>query len=71
MIIVSTLAVLNLEHVVFKIMAGLTEGEKSANDAAYGILWLITTFSIMSSPVLIVSYLAIIYSKWKKPVTSR
>ena len=69
-IIVSALTALNLEHVVFKIMAGLTEDEKSANDAAYGILWLITSLSVMSSPVLIISYLAVIYAKWKKPASA-
>lgn len=68
-IIVTSLTVLNLEHVVFKIMAGLSEDEKSANDAAYGILWLITTVSMMASPVLLVSYLTIIYQKWKKTVS--
>lgn len=68
-IIVSALTALNLEHVVFKIMAGLSEDERTANDAAYSILWVITTFSIMSSPVLIISYLAIFFSKWKRPLT--
>jgi len=62
-IIVTSLTLLNPEHVVFKIMAGLTEDEQSANDTAYGILWLITTFSMMASPVLLISYLTIIYKK--------
>lgn len=66
-IIVTSLTALNLEHVVFKIMAGLTEDEKSANDAAYTILWLITSISMMASPVLLISYLTMIYLKWRKP----
>ncbi|MCU7869281.1 MAG: hypothetical protein KZQ98_12210 [Candidatus Thiodiazotropha sp. (ex Lucinoma borealis)] len=64
-IIVSSLAMLNLEHVVFRIMAGLTENEKSANDAAYGILMLITYLSFLASPVLLVSYIAIIIKRRK------
>lgn len=64
-IIVSALTALNLEHVVFKIMAGLAEDEKSANDAAYGILFLITYLSVMASPVLLISYLGLIYARYK------
>ena len=64
-IIVSVLAMLNLEHVVFKIMAGLTEDEKSANDAAYSILLLITWFSFMASPVLLISYVWMIIARRK------
>lgn len=64
-IIVSLLAMLNLEHVVFRLMAGLAEDEKSANDAAYAILVLITYFSILASPILLISYLLIAFQRWK------
>ncbi|MEM7316211.1 MAG: hypothetical protein AAF497_24015 [Planctomycetota bacterium] len=64
-IIVSLLALLNLEHVVFNIMAGLGQGEGSSNDAAYGVLVLITTLSLLASPVLLTCYLVIAYQKWK------
>lgn len=70
-IIVSLLTMLNLEHVVFRIMAGLTEGEKSANDAAYTILVLITYFSVLASPFLLVSYLVIAYQRWKSRDSSK
>jgi len=60
-LIVTALTMLNLEHVVFKIMAGLSENERSSNDAAYGVLMLITTFSIMVSPILLLIYSYIIY----------
>ena len=61
-LIVTLLTVLNLEHVVFKIMAGLEDHERSANDSAYAILVLITTFSVMASPLLLGAYGWLIYS---------
>ena len=64
--IVATLTGLNLEHVVFRFMAGIMKEEKTANDAAYRILFLITFFSVMFSPVLLMAYLDIIYRKWRK-----
>jgi len=62
-LIVSALAALNLEHVVFKIMAGLEEHEKSANDSAFTILVLITYFSVLTSPILLTLYGWLIYKK--------
>ena len=61
-LIVSLLTALNLEHVVFKIMAGLEDHERSANDSAYMILVMITTFSVMASPFLLGAYGWLIYS---------
>lgn len=55
-LVVSVLSAMNLEHVVFKVMAGLEEHERSANDGAYSILVIITYFSVMASPVLLVMY---------------
>ena len=60
-LIVTILTILNLEHVVFKLMAGLEDHERSANDSAYGVLLLITTFSIMASPILLAMYGWFIY----------
>ncbi|WP_373032958.1 hypothetical protein [Sulfurovum sp.] len=64
-ITITGLTMLNLEHVVFKLMAGLAEHERSANDAAYSILILLTTLSVMLSPVLMIAYLVIGYQKAK------
>ncbi|SFV71515.1 hypothetical protein MNB_SV-13-1348 [hydrothermal vent metagenome] len=66
-LIVSTLTALNLEHVVFRLMAGITEEERSGNDGAYAILWLISTLSVMLSPVFLLSYLISIYNLHRKP----
>ncbi|MBL4898869.1 MAG: hypothetical protein COC04_02130 [Gammaproteobacteria bacterium] len=65
-LIVSGLTALNLEHVVFKIMAGLEDHEKSVNDMAYFALMLITYFSIFASPILLIIYGALAYKAWKK-----
>ena len=62
-LIVASLAALNLEHVVFKVMAGLEEHEKSANDSAYTILVVITYFSVLASPVLLSIYGWFIYKR--------
>ncbi len=64
-LIVTLLTILNLEHVVFKIMAGLEDHERSANDSAYMILLLITTFSVMASPILLGAYGWLIYDDKK------
>ncbi len=62
-LIVSGLTALNLEHVVFKVMAGLEEHEKSGNDNAYFVLVLITTFSVIASPILLSVYGWLIYKR--------
>lgn len=68
-LIVSTLTALNLEHVVFKLMAGLEDHERSQNDAAYMVLVVITYFSAMATPVLLILYAAMIYKvRWYKAV---
>lgn len=59
-IIVTALTFLNLEHVVFKLMAGLSSDERSANDSAYGVLWLITSFSVLASPILLIAYIGLV-----------
>jgi hypothetical protein len=64
-LIVTVLTLLNLEHVVFKLMAGLGNNEKSANDSAYFALIVITYFSFLISPVLITLYGWFIYKRHK------
>ena len=63
-IIVTTLTILNLERAVFEIMGGIRE--KTSNDGAYGILFLLTTLSILLIMPIIISYMAIIYLKFKE-----
>jgi hypothetical protein len=60
-LIVVALAMLNLEHVVFDIMGGLRADQRTANDGAYGVVFLLSVLSILLAPVLIISYIALAY----------
>jgi hypothetical protein len=59
--IINILTYLNLEHVVFRIMAGLQDNEPTGNDSAYQILFLITLLSNILLPFLVVIYGWFIY----------
>ena len=56
--IVAALTILNLDRVVFDLMAGIIE--QTPNDAAYGILGWMTLFSILAFPVILIGYVAAI-----------
>jgi len=56
-LIVLALAFLNLEHVVFEIMAGNRPDSRSANDAAYRIVTLLALGSALVGPLLLILYL--------------
>ena len=68
--IVSSLFALNLERVVFRIMGGLRDSEKSANDGAYSILFLLTALSIYAIVPLLVTYIGLIIHAWKSKSSS-
>lgn len=55
-LIVVTLTGLNLEHVVFNIMAGIKPEDRSPNDTAYMVVMVMAYFSIMATPFLLVAY---------------
>lgn len=57
-LIVLGLTLLNLEHVVFNIMGGITE--PSPNDSAYTVLTLILFSAILLSPILFIIYIVIL-----------
>ena len=58
-VIVVALTALNLEHVVFNIMAGNTQPETAA-DTAYKVLFVLTIWSFVVAPIALVLYLAAI-----------
>lgn len=60
-LIIVVLAMLNLEHVVFSIMSGISPSDVSANDSAYQIVVITASLSILASPVLLLAYLGSIY----------
>jgi hypothetical protein len=64
--IISSLALLNLEHVVFDIMAGLSQTEATANDSAYVVVLVLTYVSVIAFPFLLAGYLISIYLAWRK-----
>ena len=64
-IIVVSLSALNLEHVVFNIMGGLKEEDRSANDGAYTVVFTLSLFSIMASPLLACGYAVYVYRAWR------
>ncbi|MBK8178738.1 MAG: hypothetical protein IPK67_07565 [Planctomycetes bacterium] len=68
--IVTVLAVLNLEHVVFDLMAGLSEEQRGPNDGAYlFVLWL-TEASLYAGPVLFLVYLGCVARRARAPATA-
>ena len=58
--IVVTLTLLNLEHVVFDLMAGVREEDASPNDVAYLVVFVLAFFSMWAFPVALVLYLGAI-----------
>lgn len=58
--IVVTLSLLNLEHVVFDLMAGIREEDASANDVAYMIVVTLAFLSVYAFPVALLAYVAAI-----------
>lgn len=58
-LIVTALTVLNLEHVMFDLMAGIRPEQRSAADTAYTILFLVTMVSWVALPVLLIGYVVL------------
>ena len=55
-VIVTALAALNLEHVVFRLMSGVRHDERSPHDSAYMVVVLLTYLSFLALPVLLAAY---------------
>lgn len=64
-IIVIALTALNLEHVVFNLMGGLREDEKSANDGAYFVVLVLSALSFLVGPLVLIAYFVLIYRSWR------
>lgn len=63
-VIVITLAVLNLEHVVFDIMAGIRDEDRGPNDGAYLIVFTLTMMSGLAAPFVLIGYLLAVWHAW-------
>ena len=66
-IIVTALVALNLEKAVFEIMGG--NMQQTQNDAAYFVLMLISVFSVLASPVVLIVYGVMVYRARKSPTS--
>jgi hypothetical protein len=71
-IIVIALTMLNLEHVVFDLMSGTREEDRSPNDTAYGVVFTLSLLSFMASPFLAMGYAVLAIRAWKgaRPVAT-
>ena len=66
--IIVTLTILNLEHVVFNIMAGIQPEDPSQNDIAYEVVFFLSLWSVMLFPFLLLAYIGlVIHAWWWKP----
>ncbi|MBI4987905.1 MAG: hypothetical protein HZC23_03695 [Rhodocyclales bacterium] len=65
-IIIIALYALNLEHVVFSLMSGVREEDRSPNDAAYGVVFLLSMLSFAAAPFLAIGYVVAIIQAWSK-----
>lgn len=65
-LIVVALTLLNLEHVIFDIMAGIREADQGPNDTAYMVVLVLGVLSYFGSPVLALAYLAMVAMEARK-----
>lgn len=65
-LIVAALAMLNLEHVIFRIMGGLAEDERSANDTAYYVVLSMAYFSLWAFLPLLIGYGMLVGRAWNR-----
>ena len=61
-IIVFSLTALNLERAVFDLMAGISPTEGTSADTAYSVLFTLSLFSYLASPVMVLLYFVAIYN---------
>jgi hypothetical protein len=63
--IVSSLFFLNLHRVVFNIMGGLRDADKTPHDGAYGILFLLTILSFYAFAPLLLCYIVMVVNSFE------
>ena len=64
-IIIVTLTILNLEHVVFNLMGGTRQDQRSVNDGAYQVVVGLSMLSISLAPILAIAYGVLVYRSWR------
>lgn len=66
-LIIASLSFLNLEHVVFSIMAGIAPEQRSPADLSYSIVFLLSLVSFAVGPFLLVWYGVLVYLTRSRP----
>lgn len=66
-LIVFALTVLNLERAVFEIMAGNNRQPGTSADTAYMTLFLLSALSIGLTPVLVITYVVVLFQARQRP----
>ncbi len=64
-LIVVSLALLNLEHVLFDLMAGIRDANRSSNDTAYTVVFALAYVSFVSWPILAIAYAFSVFRAWR------
>ena len=64
-LIVVILTLLNLEKAVFDLMGGVRDSERTSNDEAYALLFLLSFYSFMASPVLAIAYGVAVWKRYR------
>jgi hypothetical protein len=67
-VIVAVLTLLNLEKVVFNIMGGITEEQRTGNDLAYEVMVLVTVLSVYAAPVFLTIYGILVWRRRKRAI---
>ncbi len=62
---VMALTWLNLEHVVFQLMAGMGPDQRSANDGAYFVVMVLGFLATFAAPTLLAVYLCLCWRAWR------
>ncbi|MES1242625.1 MAG: hypothetical protein ABUT39_13505 [Acidobacteriota bacterium] len=65
-VIVVALALLNLEHVVFNLMGGIRPEQRSAQDAAYEVVFTLALLSYSLAPFLLLAYVVMVVLAWRR-----
>ena len=68
-LIVVALSFFNLEHAVFEIMAGVAPGTSA--DAAYFVVLVLSLFSVIGAPFILIVYVARIWYRWNERITEK
>ncbi len=56
---------MNLHHVVFNIMGGIRDADKSSQDTAYGVLWLLSLLALPVSCIAGLGWFALVLQSWR------